>query len=225
LDFSAVRQEEYAMKENDKDWYLGLMGIAPEPKRSLSTLPGLDPPPVSPVPPIPSAYRTLSDLMRGTIPVASAMPVPEFTAPPISPYRSLRDMLGTPEAQPVVPAPTGIRFQDAYFSEPKPLFSEWLPMQPGLYAVLVFDFSCEPRPYRPIYFGKAEDLAKRVTSSHEKYSEWSRACKSVTGLYLAYHAMPNSSDLERGALERNLIRAFTPQCNDAHNPLSDAFGF
>jgi len=214
------------MKENDKDWYLALMGIAPKPESSLSKLLGLDPP-VSRLPHALSAYGTLADLVRGATPAEPAMPfcAPEFSAPPLSPYRGIRDLLGTPAAQPAVPAPTGIKFQDAYFSEPKALFSEWLPMQPGLYAVLVLDFSCKPRPYRPIYFGKAEDLAKRVTSSHEKYSEWSGACKSLTGLYLAYHAMPNSSDWERGALERNLIKIYTPQCNDVHNPLSNAFGF
>jgi hypothetical protein len=230
------------MKDYKNDLLMKMLGLAPkEPEGSLSKLLGLDPPPVSP-----SRKNFWSDLNRATPAVPVSHPISTLSsllgwdsvpasdtfsslvgAPFISGLsrNALSDLIGVPPVRPPTPVPSGIRFQNACFSEPKPLFSEWLPMQPGLYAVLVFDLASTPRPYRPIYFGKAADLAKRVTNSHEKYSEWCRACKSVTGLYVAYYSMPNSSEWERGALEKSLIKAYMPQCNDAHNPLSDAFGF
>lgn len=190
--------------KNDKNSLLSrLMGIAP---------------------PLPSSpYRGISDLLRARAdeqPLVPVEPSNAFGAPPLLPYPRIGNLIAAP-AMPAVPAPTGIRFRDTYFPEPKPIFSEWLPMKPGLYAVLVFDFGCDPRPYRPIYFGKAQDIAQRVTRSHEKYDEWCRACKSLTGLYLAYSVMADSSDLERHMVERDLIKAYAPECNEIHNP----FGF
>jgi excinuclease UvrABC nuclease subunit len=90
--------------------------------------------------------------------------------------------------------------------------------------VLVFDFAGSPRPYRPIYFGKTENLSERVTSSHEKYSEWRAACQSLTGLHLAYHVMRDSSDWQRSTLERNLIAKYAPRCNDVFNPFAGLLG-
>jgi hypothetical protein len=226
------------MKEKDSDFYLRAMGLAPEPDRklSLSKVLGLDPTPApyrdvnpfSSLVDLPGVSGTrlmsLSDLALGKPMATPVVPSGGFGAPPLS----IRSLAGLPAMQPPVPAApprTGIKFQDAVFSEPQILFSEWLPTLPGLYAVLVFDLSGKPRPYRAIYFGKAEDLAARVTSSHEKYNDWTRTCRSVTGLYLVYHPMPNSSDWQRSELERSLIKAYTPECNEKHNPLADAFGF
>jgi hypothetical protein len=114
---------------------------------------------------------------------------------------------------------TGLRFLDRYFTEPVALDRGWLPRSAGVYAILVSDSAWEPRPYRPIYFGEAEDLARRGVASHEKFEEWRRAAGAESGLYVAYHLMAGS-DAERTAFGEELIREYRPACNDAANESS-----
>jgi len=111
---------------------------------------------------------------------------------------------------------TGLRFLDRYFTEPIGFGSSPLPGYAGVYAILVSDAAWEPRPYRPIYFGEAKDLARKVVASHEKYEDWPRAAGAEGGLYVAYHLMAGS-DAERTAFQEELIREYRPACNDAAN--------
>jgi hypothetical protein len=122
-----------------------------------------------------------------------------------------------------VPTPTGIRFQDSQFSEPTAFGTAWLPKSSGIYVILGIDWTGSPRPYRPIYFGKAVDLAGRVGASHEKYGEWCRAAGGADKLYVAYHLMLGS-DAHRAAIEESLIRHHSPECNKTFNYLSDLLG-
>jgi hypothetical protein len=127
----------------------------------------------------------------------------------------LSALIGAPRFAPV-PAPTGIRFKDSFFSEPKAFGSGWLPMRSGVYAILVIDGGWNPRPYRPLYFGKAGDLAARVVRSHEKYNEWCREAGGSEKLYVAYHLSPNA-EWERAEIEESLIRHYSPVCNQTFN--------
>jgi hypothetical protein len=142
--------------------------------------------------------------------------------PPISGFGRL---IGSPAPVPALPRvpfevpPNGIKFGETVFSEPA-TFGGWLPMAPGLYVILTRDFKANPRPYRPLYFGMAADLAERVTTSHEKYDEWSR-CSGLTGILVAHHTMSGSTEWQRANLEQALIRHYAPECNKTHNP----FGF
>lgn len=105
----------------------------------------------------------------------------------------------------------GLRFLDRYFTEPTAFADSWLPSSAGVYAILVSDPSWQPRPYRPIYFGEAGDLAGRVVVSHEKYEEWRRAAGDAERLYVAYHLM-SGGDAERTALAEGLIKEYRPEC-------------
>src|ERR1700730_6264293 len=104
---------------------------------------------------------------------------------------------------------SGIHFQGRRFSEPTPLGFVTVPKQPGVYAILVSDNNWKPRPYRVLYFGKAVDLSARVCSSHEKHGEWGR-CAAGGTLYVAWHAIPGSTEFQRATLEENLIKHFSP---------------
>jgi hypothetical protein len=133
---------------------------------------------------------------------------------PISAIPSLRELVAPP-----APVAQGIKFGGTLFSEPTVFFSCDLPATPGLYVILVFDFSASPRPYRPLYFGKAEELNARVNESHEKFAEWKRAADTSL-LFVAYYAMPGSSDSQRAFLESALIGEYRPECNVVGNPFT-----
>jgi hypothetical protein len=173
--------------------------------------------------------KSLYDLLLETNPV----PTPRLTTlaslvgapsvlPPISGFNR---MIGAPAPVPASPRapmeipPAGITFGQTVFSEPAP-FGCWLPTAPGLYVILTWDLRAKPRPYRALYFGMATNLSERVTTSHEKYDEWSR-CSGLTGISVSYHKMPGSAEWQRASLERELISTYGPECNRTHNP----FGF
>jgi hypothetical protein len=173
--------------------------------------------------------KSLYDLLLET----NAAPTPRLTtlaslagtSPVLPPISGFGRLIGSPAPVPASPRPamelppSGIKFGETVFSEPA-RFGSWLPMSPGLYVILTRDLTAKPRPYRPIYFGMASDLADRVTTSHEKYDEWLR-CSGLTGIYVAHHNMSGSAEFQRANLERSLIRHYAPECNRTHNP----FGF
>jgi hypothetical protein len=118
----------------------------------------------------------------------------------------------------------GLRFLDRYFTEPVEFGSSRLPEHAGVYVIVVSDPAWEPRPYRPIYFGEAEDLAGTVAASHEKSDSWRYAAGAENGIYVAYHLMVGSN-AERTAFKEKLIREYRPACNEAGNDwLSPAEG-
>jgi len=124
---------------------------------------------------------------------------------------------------PAQPKPDGIFFNNLRFSEPI-LFRWASPLAwSGLYAVLVFDPACSPRPYRVIYFGQGGDLSSRVTTAHEKYSAWYAAAGGHANLYVAFHWLPTSTESQRVSAESALVREYKPQCNVVFNPLASLF--
>jgi hypothetical protein len=108
-----------------------------------------------------------------------------------------------------------IRFLDFTFTEPALFHTASKPGCGGLYAVMVFDASCSPRPYRVIYFGKARDLSERPSTSHENYRSWLRA-SAGSPLYVAFCRI--DLPLLRGAIERRIIAHYQPACNETFNP-------
>ena len=108
---------------------------------------------------------------------------------------------------------TGLRFRNRYFTEPMAFGSGWLPSSAGVYAIVVSDPSWQPRPYRPIYFGEAEDLAGRLTASQERLEEWRRAADAAGPLYVAYHLM-SGSEADRAAFKESLIQEYRPEGNE-----------
>lgn len=106
----------------------------------------------------------------------------------------------------------GLHFLDRYFTEPMAFGSGSLPSSAGVYAILMSDAAWQPRPYRPIYFGEAADLAG-VMASHEKYQEWLRIAGAADQLYVAYH-LTSSDETDRAALKESLIKEYRPACSE-----------
>ncbi len=133
------------------------------------------------------------------------MNLPTYTNPFSSPART--------------PKPQGIHFykQDGSlvrFSEPMHFRSMIPPPpSPGVYVVLVRDAIWGPRPFKPIYFGKAASFSARVTTSHENYSDWCRAALGAGNLYVSLCWMSSSTDSQRSLLETSLINRYQPECN------------
>jgi len=144
-------------------------------------------------------------------------------------YSRLLGLTETP--QPIVPLnwlggarrtpANGIWFGDRYFSEPVALRNATLPDSPGIYAILVIDGSATPRPYRVLYFGTARSMASRVTSCHEKHSDWCAKAGGLASLYVSYHFTSGASDSGRARIEEELISRYNPECNVTYNFFAD----
>jgi excinuclease UvrABC nuclease subunit len=105
-----------------------------------------------------------------------------------------------------------IQFKNRIFTDPCNIRFASIPSSQGIYAVMVADTTAKPRPYRVIYFGEAVNMSKRLTRSHEKYSEWVRAANGGP-LYVAFHFTANMSDEQRRSAENELICHYNPCCN------------
>jgi hypothetical protein len=170
----------------------------------------------------------VSDLMQT---LAKASLKPELPLPFTSLFGTaepnpagIGSLFGTTVPEP--PKPDGIRFYRdgggiVEFMEPRPF--SWEIPQPawaGLYVILVADNSWNPRFFRPLYFGETEDLAKRPTTSHEHYRDWSTAAGGAGNLHVAYCWMIGSTKDERTAIESGLIKHYQPECNTMYKKYS-----
>lgn len=100
------------------------------------------------------------------------------------------------------------------FSNPTSFSALFAPPSSGLYVLMAPDFNWGPKPYRPLYFGQAENLFKRVSQSHEKYASWVREAGSAANLYVGFHYMQGSTEHDRRSREAELIRHYNPPCNE-----------
>ena len=107
---------------------------------------------------------------------------------------------------------SGIIFKDRIFSEPMELGVALPARTQGVYAVLLPDNSWWPQQFRVIYFGETGDLAKNITSKHEKYQDWLQEAAGST-LYVAFHATPRMKQEKRKEAGSELVREFHPVCN------------
>jgi hypothetical protein len=135
---------------------------------------------------------------------------------------SVRPSLGVGGVPSVIPAfpiqrrmQQWIWFLNLPFAGPTAFDVAHKPTFGGLYAIMVFDATCTPLPYRLIYVGETGNLAERVCRSHEKYPSWVRAAGGRQ-LFVAFHAIENS--LLRRAAEQRLIGHYRPACNETFNP-------
>jgi hypothetical protein len=111
----------------------------------------------------------------------------------------------------------GIRFNNRVFTEPVPFSLALPPVSSGIYAILVPDASCRPRPFRVIYFGESRNFSQRVTGSHELFSDWTAQADEGTNLYVAFCPTPLLKELTRRWVESDLIARYSPACNLQHN--------
>lgn len=108
----------------------------------------------------------------------------------------------------------GIRFLNLTFAGPALFSTTRVPAYGGLYAILLYDATWRPLPYRLIYVGETGNAAERVCRSHEKHESWTRAASGYP-LYVAFCAM--SSALARRMAERRIIERYKPECNMTFN--------
>ena|SRR5712691_5728564 len=113
------------------------------------------------------------------------------------------------------PTPLRLTYKPVFRGSPRPFSTTYVPSYGGLYAIVVYDATCSPLPYRLIYLGKAGNLSERVCGSHEKYESWVRAACGAQ-LFVAFRSIKDEST--RTVSERRLIEHYGPECNKTFNP-------
>ena len=113
----------------------------------------------------------------------------------------------------------GINFGGYGFSEPAilpsaPTLADTMLGQPGLYAILVYDPSCTPRPYRVLYFGESENIQMRATGTHENFSHWRTQAGPAAQIYRSLCSLSSSKKVERQQAESGLIAKYKTPCNE-----------
>jgi len=112
------------------------------------------------------------------------------------------------------------------FEEPWLLSSWHPPRTAGIYAILICDVNCEPRPYRAIYFGQHASLAAcGFPDRHEKYQDWlgvaHHAGLGTLGypeLFISIMRLPYSTEAARRGIVLALNERYRPVCNTQFGP-------
>jgi hypothetical protein len=114
-----------------------------------------------------------------------------------------------------------IKFNQTIFTEPVVLDVFQAPSTQGIYAILVPDNQCKPKPFRVIYFGECQNFLKRgFPRNHEKHLEWSQHANPTRRLYISFFQTTMWTESQRKQLETDLIEGYTPICNIKKNPLA-----
>src|SRR5437773_1873966 len=101
--------------------------------------------------------------------------------------------------------PSGIRFNDCFFSEPISL-ADWVPPGcPGLFAILTFDPNWAPRQLRPLYFGEFGNNTPAQVVLRDCSRVLSGAGKN---LLVSVLPMPFTTTAQRRTLGDELISAY-----------------
>jgi hypothetical protein len=109
--------------------------------------------------------------------------------------------------------PTGVRFNDCFFSEPVRL-AEWIPPgSAGILAILARDTNWAPKPFQPLYFTEFGNDARRSPESRG-----APAGALGGNLYVAVLLMPFSTATQRTALRNELVAAYNPICQGSRTP-------
>jgi hypothetical protein len=116
-------------------------------------------------------------------------------------------------------AMNGINFGGYSFSEPTflpstPSAVDIFLGQSGLYAILIYDQSCTPRPFRVLYFGESENIQTRATGIHENFSHWKTLAGCRSQIYRSMCPLSSATKLERQQIESALIAEYAPPCNE-----------
>lgn len=107
----------------------------------------------------------------------------------------------------------GITFSNRAFTEPVPFSLALLPISSGIYAILVPDDSCRPRPFRAIYFGESGNFLQCVTVDHERFNDWAAEAGGAANLYVAFCSTPLLREQQRRWVEYDLVARYRPVCN------------
>lgn len=108
---------------------------------------------------------------------------------------------------------TGIRFNNSIFTEPEAFSPALPPVSSGVYAILVADDSCQPRPFRAIFFGESGNFSQRVTADHPRFNDWSAEAGGAANLYVAFCSTPLLKEQQRRWVEYDLVARYRPVCN------------
>ena len=106
---------------------------------------------------------------------------------------------------------SGMIYKDREFSEPVALQGATLSTKQGIYAILVPDMSFYPWPYRVVFFGEADNVAKAVTPKHTQYNKWVGEAAGAD-LFIAVHSTGRMTAKKRQAAADELVSAC---CNEA----------
>jgi hypothetical protein len=112
------------------------------------------------------------------------------------------------------PVPLRLTFRKTLNCAPLPIGITYVPRYAGLYAIMVYDSTCTPLPFRLIYVGKANSLVERVCRQHEHYPSWLKVANGGI-VYVSFYAI--ADEAERGATEERLIEHYAPECNIEFN--------
>lgn len=108
-----------------------------------------------------------------------------------------------------------LKLADREFDGPFPL-AQWSggPV-PGVYSLLVRD----GQGYRPVFVGETANFLERAfPPARRGTAGWLALADYHQSLYIAVH--PLAGAIDRKALERQMIRAYQPECNEAFAPRS-----
>ena len=83
----------------------------------------------------------------------------------------------------------------------------------GLYAVLVPGWRL--LTFRALHFGEASDFSANPVKSHPRYAEWLAIAGTDWNLYIATHEMSFSTQAQREAAARALLRDYKPEFREA----------
>lgn len=108
----------------------------------------------------------------------------------------------------------GITLLGHTFTDPMSFRLRLSPISPGLYAILTADRSWGKTDYRAIYIGQCEDFSRRVTRTHERYSDWLAEADGIENLYVAFYPTPFLTETQRRDVESSLIEHYHPVCNE-----------
>jgi hypothetical protein len=114
-----------------------------------------------------------------------------------------------------------IKFADALFDGPHEIGAVTTPARAGVYCVMVGDTRFQPLPYRVVYVGQSSNLGEQVFPAlYEGRHGWSAIADYASPVYIAVCWMPRSTEEERQAVEREVIRCYHPECNELLPELS-----
>ena len=88
-----------------------------------------------------------------------------------------------------------------------PLWSA--PRSAGLYAVMVPGWRL--LTFRALHFGQAGSLALEDLRAHPRYAEWISVAGTEWNLYVATREMSFSTETQRQAAEREVMRQYRPE--------------
>jgi hypothetical protein len=117
-------------------------------------------------------------------------------------------------------APSGIRFNDYMFSEPKPLGGWVQPRCAGVFVLLMRDPNWAPLPLQTVLFGEFGNDSREILQPHDQ--ALLAAVVRPETLLVSVLPMPFSTTAQRSAICKQLIWAYNPACQTNGNSASSS---